>query len=191
MKETSWRSLAIELLTKRTLSMEESSFLLKKRKRVRINDRIQLTEFDKVREASFRWYQDPEAMRNIVGVRISYTPEQIQAMYEWQNTHGELYYIERVEGKKVTTIGDVWLAEDDYAIVLDQAYQHQHIGRIVTRYFIHKSKKMGREFITVSEIFNWNKASQKMFTGLKFYPYQQQSDSWSYRKRLRKKHKYE
>lgn len=45
-------------------------------------------------------------------------------------------------------------------------------------------KKMGRDFFTVSEIFNWSKASQKMFTRLDYYPFKEQKMSWSYRRNV-------
>ncbi|MBO0468297.1 GNAT family N-acetyltransferase [Enterococcus plantarum] len=180
-----WRTLATDLAKKRTRSKPESSFNRTTPKKVRLSETIRLIPFDTLREESLKWYQDPESMRNIVGVRITYTKEQIQQMYEWQNDHGLLYYIEYKKDKKTQIIGDVWLAEDDYAIVIDKAFRDQHIGRMVTKYFIYKSKKMGRDFMTVSEIFNWNKASQKMFTRLDFFPFKENKDSWSYRKRLK------
>ncbi|WYJ98470.1 hypothetical protein DOK67_0002781 [Enterococcus sp. DIV0212c] len=186
MTSTRWRTLATELFKKRTRLDTESSFNRNSLKKVRINENIRLVPFDKLRMESLKWYQDPESMRNIVGKKCTYTKEQIKQMYEWQNDHGILYYIEYKNGHKFQIIGDVWLAEDDYAIVIDQEFRNRQIGRIVTKYFIYKSKKMGREFMTVSEIFNWNKASQKMFTNLKFYPVKEQKDSWSYRRRLKK-----
>ncbi|OJG98059.1 hypothetical protein RV18_GL003755 [Enterococcus termitis] len=181
-----WRELATDLLKKRTQRVTESSFNRDHLKKVRINETIRLSPFDEFRYESLKWYQDPKSMRNIVGAETTYSKEQIQQMYSWQNTHGLLYYIEYHDGRNYQTIGDVWLAEDDYAIVIDQKFQNRHIGRTVTKYFIYKAKKLGRDCITVSEIFNWNKASQKMFTRLNFYPYKQQKDSWSYQKRLKK-----
>lgn len=184
MARIKWRTLATEV-RKRTWPKPESSFNRNTSKKVRITEKVRLIPFDKIRKESLKWYQDPESMRNIVGIKIIYTKEQIQQMYEWQNEHGLLYYIEYNGGDRPQIIGDVWLAEDDYAIVIDQAFRNRHIGRIVTKYFIYKSKKLGRDFITVSEIFNWNKASQKMFTNLDFYPFRENKDSWSYRRRLK------
>ncbi|EOH98694.1 hypothetical protein UAW_01290 [Enterococcus haemoperoxidus ATCC BAA-382] len=189
MTSAKWRTLATDLVRKRTRHKSESSFNRNTPKKVRINQNIRLVPFDKMREESLKWYQDPESMRNIVGVKIIYTKEQIQEMYKWQNEHGLLYYIEYYNGFHKQIIGDVWLAEDDYAIVIDQAFRNRHIGRIVTKYFIYKSNKIGREFITVSEIFNWNKASQKMFTSLNFYPFKENKDSWSYRRQLKRSQK--
>lgn len=154
------------------------------RKKVRINDKIRLVPFDKTRVAAFRWYQDSDSMFYIVGTPSIYSKKQIRQMYRWQNEHGLLYYIEyKVEGI-FHTIGDVWLSEDDYAIVIDKRFRNRGIGRSVTKYFLYKAKKLERDYIHVSEIFNWNTASQKMFTSLNFYPYQQQKDAWSYRRRL-------
>lgn len=181
-----WRTVATDLFRKRTQLKIESSFNRQFSKKVKINDKIRLIPFDNLREESFKWYQDPVSMHNIVGSFTIYTSEQIQQMYYWQNEHGLLYYIEYKWNGQFKTVGDVWLAEDDYAIVIDQAFRNRHIGRMVTKYFIYKSTKMGRDFITVSEIFNWNKTSQKMFTNLGFSPYKKQKDSWSYRKRLTK-----
>lgn len=185
MRSSKWRIVATDLLRKRTRPIPESSFNPNTHKKIRIAKNIRLIPFDKVRKESLKWYQDPESMRNIVGIKSTYTKEQIQQMYEWQHEHGLLYYIEYTSRNQSQIIGDVWLAEDDYAIVIDQAFRHRHIGRMVTKYFIYKSKKMGRDFMTVSEVFNWNKASQKMFTRLKFYPFKENKDSWSYRKRLK------
>lgn len=186
MTSIKWRALATDLLKKRTQGNTGSSFNRKSVKKVRINEKVCLIPFDKMRKESLKWYQDPESMRNIVGVKSIYGKEQIKRMYEWQNQHGLLYYIEYNHGDHCQIIGDVWLAEDDYAIVIDQAFRNRQIGRMVTKYFIYKSKKMNRDFITVSEIFNWNKASQKMFTNLNFYPFKENKDSWSYRRRLKK-----
>ncbi|MGX7148945.1 GNAT family N-acetyltransferase [Enterococcus ureasiticus] len=189
MTSAKWRTLATDLVKKRTRTNTESSFNRNRSKKVRITENVRLIPFDKIRKESLKWYQDPESMRSIVGTKTTYTKEQIQQMYEWQNEHGLLYYIEYNSGKHPQIIGDVWLAEDDYAIVIDRAFRNRHIGRMVTKYFIYKSQKMGRDFITVSEIFNWNKASQKMFTNLDFYPFKENKDSWSYRKRLKKAQK--
>ncbi len=180
-----WRTLATDLLRKRTQPKYESSFKHNQSKKVRVNKEIRLIPFDQFRQESLKWYQDPESMYNIVGSKIAYTKKQIQQMYEWQNEHGLLYYIEYNNGEHPQIIGDVWLADDDYAIVIDQAFRNRHIGRRVTKYFIYKAKKLGRNYITVSEIFNWNKASQKMFTSLNFYPFKENKDSWSYRRRLK------
>lgn len=186
MIRTKWRTLATDLVRKRTRPNTESSFNRDVLKKVQISKHVCLIPFDKIRKESLKWYQDPDSMRNIVGKKSVYTKQQIQQMYEWQNEHGLLYYIEYKNNKRAQIIGDVWLAKDDYAIVIDKAFRNRHIGRMVTKYFIYKSKKLGREFITVSEIFNWNKASQKMFTKLGFYPFKENEDSWSYRRQLQK-----
>lgn len=189
MTSIKWRTLATDLLRKRTQPKTESSFKRNRSKKVQITEKIYLLPFDKLRKESLKWYQDPESMYHIVGTKITYTKEQIQQMYEWQNEHGLLYYIEYTNHDLTQIIGDVWLAEDDYAIVIDQAFRNQHIGRAVTKYFIYKAKKLGREFIMVSEIFDWNKASKQMFTSLNFYPFKENKDSWSYRKQLKKGNK--
>lgn len=154
-------------------------------KRIQLNDHIRLVPFDGMREVSVGWYQDEASMRNIVGKSIAYDQEKILQMYDWQNKNGELFYIEFLEGESYQTIGDVWLAKNDYAIVIDTKYRNQHIGRTVTKYFIYRARKKGWDTMVVSEIFNWNKASQRMFTRLKFYPFKEHKHSWSYRKKLK------
>ncbi|MBL1225938.1 GNAT family N-acetyltransferase [Enterococcus sp. BWR-S5] len=138
-----------------------------------------------MRKESVAWYQDEESMKSIVGKPIIYDEDKITQMYDWQNKHGELFYIEYLVGDTYRTIGDVWLAKNDYAIVIDRRYRNRHIGRTVTKYFIYKARMNGWETMYVSEIFNWNKASQKMFTSLKFYPFKEHRNSWSYRRRLK------
>lgn len=154
------------------------------RRKVRVTDQIFLRPFDRVHKESLRWYQDPIAMRNIVGTYNEYSVEQIHKMYDWQQANGELYYIEYKKEGTFYIIGDVWLAEDDYAIVIDEAFRNQHIGRTVTKYFIFKARKLGRDYLIVSEIFKWNKASQRMFEGLGFSVFARQKDSLSYRKKI-------
>ncbi|MCB5950785.1 GNAT family N-acetyltransferase [Enterococcus sp. BWT-B8] len=175
---------AVLLKRKRVPDNQEPSFRQFKSRRVYLGKRIRLVRFDKTRGESLRWYSDPESMKNIVGTAAVYNKKQIEEMYNWQNENGQLYYIEYLKDDEYQTIGDVWLAKDDYAIVIDQDFRSRHIGRTVTKYFIYKSRKMGRESMIVSEIFNWNKASQKMFTSLKFYPFKEHKNSWSYQKRL-------
>ena len=181
-----WKTFITIFFRKESVMENENLLKKEKPKMIRIGERIRLVQFDYLREEALIWYQDPESMQDIIGKPISYTREQIRQMYLWQNKLGMLYYIEyKIQGR-FQTIGDVWLAEDDYAIVLDKRYRNRHIGQVVTQYFICKAKVMNREFIYVSEIFNWNKASQKMFENLKFYPYKELSDSWSYRRNLKK-----
>lgn len=175
---------AVLVKRKRVLDNQESSFRQFKNGRVYLGKRIRLVRFDKIRKESLRWYRDPESMKNIVGTATVYDKKQVEEMYHWQNEHGQLYYIEYLKNDAYQTIGDVWLAKDDYAIVIDQDFRSLHIGRTVTKYFIYMSRKMGRESMIVSEVFNWNKASQKMFASLKFYPFKEHKNSWSYRKRL-------
>lgn len=184
MTSINWRTLATDFLEKRTQPNVESSFNRNKQKKVRINENLRLVPFDRIRVESLKWYQDPKSMRNIVGTYSKYSVQQIQRMYHWQDEHGLLYYIEYKNGKQFQIVGDVWLADDDYAIVIDQAFRNRHIGRMVTKYFIYRSQKMGRDHIIVSEIFNWNKASQQMFKKLGFTPFAKQKDSWSYRKQI-------
>ncbi|MFC3634276.1 GNAT family N-acetyltransferase [Enterococcus rivorum] len=153
-------------------------------KKIKVSAKIRLVPFDRTRREAFRWYQDPDSMYYIVGAPSIYTKKQIRQMYHWQNENGLLYYIEYNVGEQFRTIGDVWLSEDDYAIVIDKRFRNKGIGRSVTKYFIYKAQKMERKYIYVSEVFTWNSASQKMFTSLGFYPYEKQKDAWSYRKRL-------
>ena len=176
----------ITFFCKKEMIIENKNTLKKEKPRmIRIGKRIRLVQFDYLREEALEWYQDPESMQDIMGKPVIYTREQIREMYLWQNKYGMLYYIEYELQGRFQTIGDVWLAEDDYAIVIDKKYRNRHIGRIVTKYFIRKAKVMDREFIIVREIFNWNKASQKMFENLHFYPYKELQDSWSYRRELK------
>lgn len=157
---------------------------------IQITSNVRLVPFDGLRKESYCWYQDQETMKNIVGKPLRYTKRQVFEMYEWQHRFGELYYIEYRDPKEPLgsyfTIGDVWLSADDYAIVIDKKFQNQHIGRNVTNYFIHYAKKKGQKYFIVSEVFNWNKASQRMFSNLKLYPYKENQDSWSYRRYLQK-----
>lgn len=182
-----WKKRAAVLFNRKRVpaNTQGPSFKWSGKKRIYLNERLRLASFDEIREESLTWYQDEESMKSIVGKAVAYDREKISKMYDWQNQNGELFYIEYLVEGVYQTIGDVWLAKNDYAIVIDRAYRNQHIGRSVTKYFIYRAKKNGWETMFVSEIFNWNKASQKMFTSLKFYPFKEHKNSWSYRKRLK------
>lgn len=185
MMTSSWRTLVVNLLEKRQFSLKKLKLdQSDTTKRIRVTDRIYLRPYDKVRKESLQWYQDPVSMRYIVGSYSEYSIQQIRKMYDWQKANGSLYYIEYKKNDQSYIVGDVWLAEDDYAIVIDEAFRNQHIGRTVTKYFIYKARKLGREYLTVSEIFKWNKASQQMFEHLGFSVFAHQKDSLSYRKKL-------
>ncbi|WP_249274402.1 GNAT family N-acetyltransferase [Candidatus Enterococcus clewellii] len=181
-----WKKKAAVLFNRKRgpAKKQEPSFKWSKKKTICLNERLRLVAFDQMREESVAWYQDEKSMKSIVGKPITYDREKIIQMYDWQNKHGELFYIEYLTDGFYRTIGDVWLAKNDYAIVIDQKYRNRHIGREVTKYFIYRARKNGWDTMFVSEIFNWNKASQKMFTSLKFYPFKEHKNSWSYRKRL-------
>lgn len=149
-----------------------------------INDTLCLEPFDFVRAEALEWYRDPGIMKNVIGQEHPFSTDEIMAMYVWQLARGDLYYICFHDGEGWLTIGDVWIAEHDYALVLASDFQGYGFGRTITEYFIAQKAATGADYMDIEEVFLWNKASQKLFTRLGFYPYERLALGWKYRKKL-------
>jgi len=90
-------------------------------------------------------------------------------MYHYLDKHGELYFIEVLEGNQWKRIGDVCLCEADLPIVIgDPAYRGKGVGKKVLAALIERGKSLGYPAIRVGEIYDWNTASRKCFESLGF-----------------------
>ena len=85
------------------------------------------------------------------------------------------------EKKKVR--GSRW--DEDMAIVIGEpSARGQGIGRKVIACLMERARDLGWEELTVGEIYDWNEASRRLFTGLGFEPVERTKDGWKYRCRM-------
>lgn len=134
---------------------------------------LRLRAFDGKYDFAFSWYQDPEMVYLVDGVRRAYTYETLTAMYSYLYKRGELYFIEIEKGGAFVPVGDVTFWENDMPIVLgDPECRGKGIGKKVIGTLIDRAKSLGFSHLRVGEIYDWNIASQKCFTAMGFVPYE-------------------
>ncbi len=124
---------------------------------LKITGILYLIPYQALRKEALAWYADPEIQWLVNGIKTAYSVEQVKQMYDWQKAHGDLYYIEYGE-KDRQTIGDVWICDTDFAIVIAPDYQGQGVGTAVVQFFKERSAQM-----RVQEVYSYNKGSQRLF----------------------------
>lgn len=68
---------------------------------------LRLRKYDGIYEFALPWYQDLDTVSLVDGIREPYDMEKLERMYNYLNVHGELYFIEIIEGDRFIPIGDV------------------------------------------------------------------------------------
>lgn len=146
---------------------------------------LRLRKFDGKYDFAFGWYQDPELVYLVDGVRRPYSRETLTAMYAYLNKHGELYFIEIMKDGAFVPVGDVTFWENDMPIVLgDPDCRGKGIGKKVIGTLIDRARSLGFRQLRVGEIYDWNIASQKCFTAMGFAPYEKTEKGSSYQLEL-------
>lgn len=148
-------------------------------KKIKISDTLFLQPYDYLRKESLVWYSDLEIQWLVNGTSIPFNYSDIERMYEWQNEHGELFYIEYLEKNIFQTIGDVCFSDKDFAIVIDKRFQGRGVGKKVVKYFENKLNK--NKSFRVKSVYKYNKGSQRLFESLGFEKIDN-GDYYSYRK---------
>jgi RimJ/RimL family protein N-acetyltransferase len=149
---------------------------------IEIYDKIRLRKFDGNYEFALKWYQDLETVWLVDGDEELYTEELLEKMYNYWNGVGELYFIEVYENGHYEPIGDVTFCKEDMPIVIgEKSYRGKGIGTKVVRKLIERAKELGYREIEVEEIYNWNIASQKLYTNLGFKPHKKTTKGMSYK----------
>lgn len=134
---------------------------------------LRLRAFDGKYDFAFSWYQDPEIVYLVDGVRRAYSRETLTAMYSYLYKHGELYFIEIQKDGEFVPVGDVTFWENDMPIVLgDPDCRGKGVGRKVIGALIDRARFLGYSRLRVGEIYDWNIASQRCFTAMGFVPYE-------------------
>ena len=122
-------------------------------------------------DVALAWYQDLDVCRQVDNIDHAYTPDLLNKMYTWLNTHGDCYYI-RYCGKLV---GDVSLRDNaEISIVICKKYQNLHIGRRCIAEMLALAREKGLKEVRAN-IYSFNTQSQKMFESVGF---RKISDEW-------------
>ncbi len=133
-----------------------------------IEDTLRLRKFDEEFDFAFDWYQDPETVWLVDGVRKPYSRETLSNMYHYLDKQGELYFIEVLEGSW-KPIGDVCFWQEDLPIVIgDRNYRGRGIGKKVITVLIDRGRALGYDRLTVNEIYDYNSASRNCFENAGF-----------------------
>ena len=134
-----------------------------------ISDTLRLRQFDRQMDGAFAWYQDPELVWLVDGVRRPYSWETLERMYTYLAAHGELYWIETLKNGQFVPIGDVTFSQQDLPIVIgDPRFRGKGIGKQVLGALISRGAALGFSSLNVREIYTYNLASQKCFASMGF-----------------------
>ncbi|GAB3754554.1 GNAT family N-acetyltransferase [Microlunatus parietis] len=136
---------------------------------------LRLRRFDPDRAAPdllaelLTWYQDLETVRLVDGpVAEPYDEERLLRMFRHLRDHGELYLVELRDGMEWRPVGDVTLQTWAVPIVLAPAVRGQGIGRTVIAAMIERARVLGQHAVDVSDIYDTNVASRRLFESLGF-----------------------
>lgn len=131
---------------------------------IKIGEDLRLRRYDGSHGFAFDWYQDPETVWLVDGVRTPYSPEKLGGMYRWLNDHGELYFIEVLEDGNFVPIGDVTFWQKDMPIVIgDSRYRGRGIGSRVIGALIARGRELGCGELWINEIYHYNTGSRRCF----------------------------
>ena len=152
---------------------------------IQINETLRLRRYDGTADFAFEWYQDPELVYLVDGVRKLYDRETLYNMYNYLDAHGELYFIEALEDGGYVPIGDVAFSQTDLPIVIGvPAYRGRGVGRQVILSLMDRGRALGFEKLGVREIYDWNTASIRCFTACGFRPVEKTDKGWRYEAKL-------
>ena len=134
-----------------------------------VGDGLRLRKYDGTPDFALAWYQDPDLVYQVDGVREPYTLEKLQRMYSYLDQHGELYWIEAEEDEAYRPIGDVTFSQEDMPIVIGEAaWRGCGVGRKVIAALVQRGFSLGYEQLHVGEIYDWNEASRRCFESVGF-----------------------
>lgn len=138
-----------------------------------INEALRLRRFDGIYDFAAQWYQDPETVYLVDGVKTLYSEETLTNMYTYLDKKGELYFIEVNENGKWKPIGDVTFWQEDMPIVIgEREYRGKGIGKQVVSALVERGRAMSYDKLYVDEIYDWNLPSRKCFEALGFRAYE-------------------
>lgn len=131
---------------------------------IQIDEALRLRKFDGEYAFALEWYQDPELVYLVDGVKEPYTMEKLNRMYSYLNNVGELYFIEALENGAYRPIGDVTFWKEDMPIVIGEPnYRGRGIGGRVISVLVSRGRALGYDRLRVGEIYDYNEASRRCF----------------------------
>ena len=152
---------------------------------IQINETLRLRRYDGTADFAFAWYQDPELVYLVDGVKKPYSRETLYNMYTYLDQHGELYFIEVREGETFVPIGDVTFSQTDLPIVIGvPEYRGRGLGRQVILALMERGRQLGYETLGVREIYDFNAPSIRCFTACGFRPVERTERGWRYEAKL-------
>ena len=152
---------------------------------IQISDDLRLRRYDGTADFAFSWYQDPELVYLVDGVRKPYDRETLYNMYNYLAARGELYFIEARAWDGYAPIGDVAFSETDLPIVIGvPEYRGRGVGRQVILTLMDRGRQLGYEILGVREIYDFNTASIHCFTSCGFAPVEKTEQGWRYEAKL-------
>ena len=129
-----------------------------------IDEELALVPYYPNAEAALPWYSDPDVCKQVDNMDGIYTPEMLNGMYNYLNTHGRLYYIRYRD----TLVGDVCLRDnDEVCIVVCREYQNRHIGRRCVGEMVRLAREKGLKTLK-AHIYTFNTQSRAMFLAAGF-----------------------
>lgn len=148
---------------------------------IQINETLRLRRYDGTADFAFAWYQDPELVYLVDGVKKPYSRETLYNMYTYLDQHGELYFIEVREGETFVPIGDVTFSPTDMPIVIGEpAFRGRGMGRKIVRALMDRGRALGYDRLGIREIYDFNTASIRCFTACGFAPVERTEQGWRY-----------
>ena len=136
-----------------------------------IDQDITLVPYFLNEEVTLQWYQDPDVCRQVDDIDHVYSLEDLQRMYGYLNTHGDLFYIQY----KGTLVGDVALRTNgEVCIVVSKPYQNRHIGRRCIENMLALAREGGMSEVRAN-IYSFNRQSRRMFEAIGF---RQTAEEW-------------
>ena len=139
-----------------------------------IGQGLRLRKYDGVYAFALPWYQDEDLLFLVDGKRTPYTLEKLGEMYTYLDRHGELYWIEILEGGAYRPIGDVTFSQEDMPIVIGEAqFRGKGIGRQVVSALVERGRALGYEKMYVAEIYSYNEGSKRCFEHAGFHVVEQ------------------
>ena len=147
-----------------------------------IDDTLRLRKYDGVHDFAFDWYQNPDTVLMVDGVKNTYSRERLDKMYAYLNHIGELYFIEHLQNNTFVPIGDVAFWRNDMPIVIGPPeYRSRGIGRRVVTALMERARSLGFAEFHVGEIYRWNTPSRTLFTSMGFEPYEETEQGHRYK----------
>ena len=132
---------------------------------IQITEQLRLRRYDNECEFALKWYQDRELLDLVDGKDSQpYTMKKLRDMYSYLDHKGELYFIEIEKEGVFIAIGDVTFSENDMPIVIgEKGYRGIGIGTQVIQALKKRAYQLGYRQLNIREIYDYNKASQKLF----------------------------